>query len=105
MLSVMVPVKVCLAWAAERDTTKRRTRIKGFITSRGRVAAGLVEQRRDRRIPTLLCVPSRLLDVTRCYSPGVMRCAVVVPAFMIHTPPPRPFSGRPIEGVVAPGTA
>src|SRR5579872_6880872 len=39
------------------------------------------------------------------YSPGVMRCAVVVPAFMIHTPPSLPLSGKPKDCVVAPGTA
>src|SRR5437667_9738643 len=33
----------------------------------------------------------------RAYWPGIMRCAVVVPAFMIHTPPPRPFSGSPSD--------
>jgi hypothetical protein len=39
------------------------------------------------------------------YSPGVMRCAVVVPAFMIHTPPALLSLGNPRVAVVAPGTA
>ena len=39
------------------------------------------------------------------YSPGVMRWAVVVPAFMIHTVPCLLLSGNPIDCVVAPGTA
>ncbi len=39
------------------------------------------------------------------YSPGVIKCAVVVPAFMIQTPPPLPFSGSPTVACVAPGTA
>ena len=39
------------------------------------------------------------------YSPGIMRCAVDVPAFMIQTPPTFGLSGNPIDCVVAPGTA
>src|SRR4051812_29130786 len=39
------------------------------------------------------------------YSPGVMRWAVVVPAFMIHTPPCLLSSGNPSDALVAPGTA
>src|SRR5258708_16879995 len=39
------------------------------------------------------------------HCPGIMRWAVVVPAFMSHTPPPRPFSGSPSDAPVAPGTA
>jgi len=39
------------------------------------------------------------------YSPGVIRCAVDVPGFMIHTPPPAPLSGSPSVLVVANGTA
>jgi len=39
------------------------------------------------------------------YSPGVIRCAVDVPAFMIHTPPDPFLSGSPRDCVVAPGTA
>jgi hypothetical protein len=39
------------------------------------------------------------------YSPGVMRWAVVVPAFMIHTPPCLGLSSNPSDCVVAPGTA
>src|SRR6266849_893550 len=39
------------------------------------------------------------------YSPGVIRCAVDVPAFMIHTPPDWLFSGNPSDCLVAPGTA
>src|SRR5450631_3593604 len=41
----------------------------------------------------------------RGYSPGVMRWAVVVPAFMIQTPPCLLLSGKPSDCVVAPGTA
>ena len=41
----------------------------------------------------------------RAYCPGIIRWAVVVPAFMMNTPPPRPFSGSPSEAPVAPGTA
>ena len=39
------------------------------------------------------------------YSPGTMRCAVVVPGFMIHAPPWVALSGRPVVAVVAPGRA
>ena len=42
---------------------------------------------------------------TFLYSPGTIKCAVVVPAFMIHTPPGFGLSGNPIDAVVAPGTA
>src|SRR4051794_33647229 len=42
---------------------------------------------------------------TRRYSPGTIRCAVVVPAFMIHAPPEPALSGRPVLAVVAPGSA
>src|SRR6202022_3378358 len=41
----------------------------------------------------------------RVYSPGVMRCAVDVPAFMIHAVPCLLLSGNPVEAVVAPGKA
>jgi len=34
-----------------------------------------------------------------------MMWAVLVPAFMIHTPPCSGVSGRPVVSVVAPGTA
>ena len=34
-----------------------------------------------------------------------MMWAVDVPAFMIHAPPPLLLSGRPVDWVVAPGTA
>ena len=34
-----------------------------------------------------------------------MMCAVVVPAFMIQAPPILLLSGRPVDWVVAPGTA
>src|ERR1035438_4004759 len=46
-----------------------------------------------------------LITASVNYSPGVMRWAVEVPAFMIHTPPAAPVSGRPSVFVVAPGTA
>src|SRR5258707_13645861 len=36
---------------------------------------------------------------------GTMMCAFIVPAFMIHAPPPLPLSGRPVDCDVAPGTA
>jgi hypothetical protein len=39
------------------------------------------------------------------YSPGVIRWAVVVPAFMIQTPPDLLLSGNPVDCIVAPGTA
>jgi hypothetical protein len=82
MLSVMVPTNVC-----------------------GLVCA--VEQRRKREHPTNTRADAYTLlpsDTSRTvYSPGVIRCAVVVPAFMIQTPPPRPFSGSPIDACVAPG--
>ena len=39
------------------------------------------------------------------YSPGIIKCAVDVPAFMIQTPPIFGLSGNPIDCVVAPGTA
>src|SRR4030095_1452973 len=44
-------------------------------------------------------------EVEAIYSPGTMRWAVVVPAFMIHTPPCRGLSGSPSDCEVAPGTA
>jgi hypothetical protein len=36
---------------------------------------------------------------------GVMMCALVLPASMIHAPPCLGLSGSPIDAVVAPGTA
>src|SRR5260370_31701756 len=42
---------------------------------------------------------------TLSYSPGVIKWANDVPAFMIQTPPLAPVSGRPIDFSVAPGTA
>ena len=45
------------------------------------------------------------MPVRAFYSPGVMRCAVVVPAFIIHTMPCLLVSGSPVDCVVAPGTA
>jgi len=76
MLSVMTPVNLRLPWAAANAATRARLTIHDFIIWK-----------------------------ERYYSPGVMRCAVVVPAFMIHTPPDAPVSGSPRVLVVAPGTA
>src|SRR5678815_2635454 len=39
------------------------------------------------------------------YSPGTIKWAVVVPGFMIQTPPCLALSGIPVVAVVAPGTA
>jgi hypothetical protein len=37
------------------------------------------------------------LPMDGIYSPGVMRWAVVVPAFIIHTVPCLPLSGIPVD--------
>jgi len=76
ILSVTTPVNFRRAGAAESITTTSRLANRAF--------------------PALRKAP---------YSPGVIRCAVVVPAFMIHTPPCLPFSGSPNDFSVAPGTA
>jgi len=49
--------------------------------------------------------PIENLQGLRAYSPGTIRCAVDVPAFMIHTPPCLLLSGRPSVCDVANGTA
>src|SRR5581483_5395602 len=60
-------------------------------------------QRRDRK--ERKDAGSRSQHEETTYSPGTIRCAVVVPAFMIQTPPCWPFSGNPSVLPVAPGTA
>ena len=60
----------------------------------------------DRRLRDSSCVLVRCMPLPALsYSPGVMRWAVEVPAFMIHTPPCLLLSGNPSDCVVAPGTA
>ena len=70
MSSLIVPVNVCVRGAA--DTAATRSTL-------------------ERRIRT------GTLRVVAAYSPGVMMWAVVVPAFMIHTPPCRGLSGIPVD--------
>ena len=55
--------------------------------------------------PGLACSAPLARQLAAFYSPGVMRCAVDVPAFMIHTVPCLLLSGNPVDAVVAPGKA
>src|SRR5580704_11337102 len=89
MLSVITPVNVCLpGGAAASAAMARRLTDKGFTAG-----------------PPPDLHAGRNFKLPLYYSPGVMRCAVVVPAFMIQTPPDLLSLGNPSEAVVAPGTA
>src|SRR6266704_6856790 len=155
MLSVIVPVKVCLGGTADSAATARRLKarlprtpvlvmrrivmrriaplvvIPSPLASRAKVPGPRRERAPYRekainkvalfapaysgggrgispkRAPTV-CLAGRLealhFPEESSYSPGVMRCAVDVPAFIIHTPCPA-LSASPVDCVVAPGTA
>src|SRR5689334_24036022 len=121
MLSVMVPVKVCLGGAAARAAAARanqRDTRSGYFIIALSLRANTVCQPHDcasgdgRRIPRLRFLQGdsslrsehrkQRIFSDRPYSPGVMRCAVVVPAFMIQTLFPPAFSGSPVDAMVAP---
>jgi hypothetical protein len=100
MLSVMTPVNFCLAGAAARASIARRLRSEASSDGASGAAAREAALRLYRPAPAACNIP-----IPRFYSPGVMRWAVVVPAFMIHTPPDLLSSGNPSDCLVAPGTA
>src|SRR5690349_4593103 len=93
MSSVMVPVNVRRGGAAESVATARRIRSRGFMEilemrlNRDRNEGGCRAALRFFRARS----GSKLLQDV--YSPGVIRWAVDVPAFMIHTPPDFGLSG------------
>src|ERR1700736_3584013 len=60
---------------------------------------------REAGLRLFLTVPGPHSLAPALYCPGIMRWAVVVPAFMIHAPPCLLLSGSPVDCVVAPGTA
>src|SRR5471032_1428091 len=80
-------VRGCAEVAATAHNTQTRHIRKRFL-----ISASLF----------LIPDPCALIPV---YLPGVMRWAVDVPAFMIQTPPCLLSDGRPVDAVVAPGTA
>src|SRR5215510_2661528 len=76
----------------------------GPDTSIMRTSEGAVETATAQAATRRMATAAR---ATRCFTywPGTMMCAVDVPAFMIQAPPCRGLSGRPVDAVVAPGTA
>src|SRR5208282_5995897 len=114
MLSVTTPVKVCFSGAAAAATITRivrtrRVKTKGFIDEElvlrffrtQKLTRTSITAQQDRSAHPRHTTNSDSV----AYSPGVMRWAVEVPAFMIHTPPDLLLSGNPSDAVVAPGTA
>src|SRR3954466_15136848 len=99
MSSVTMPVKVCVAGAA--DSVERASPIARAVFM-SRSSGGY---RRARVMAIGLDEGAGPIAIEGIYSPGVIRWAVVVPGFMIQTPPSVPVSGSPSDALVAIGTA
>ncbi len=94
----------------------QRSRMLPFVTNPESVPPGAAgepqaaratrqsdEQRKSQRsgeIPGLVADPP-----SRAHRPGTMMWAALVPAAMIYAPPALRLSGKPMDSVVAPGTA
>ena len=95
------PVNVCGRCAKAIIATTKRTS-QDVCSYRHHYALSNAKHPRSESIPPRGC---HLQPNSLNYSPGVIRWAVKVPAFMIQTVPHLPLSGKPSDCVVAPGTA
>ena len=103
----IMPVPTERPSSAKRDKEHGNRKKKYSETFHGSSASAILNETTTERNGSRPVVANtkKSEPAAGSYSPGVIRCAVEVPGFMIHTPPALPLSGKPSDAVVAPGTA